>query len=96
MDNFLGVITGNQGFKLQQIVIGENQLPVTKTSDILLWIAISKGAGTLYIPLSKLDLDTQRMIVRSQIEQSYYDRTRTLIQKTPNGTATLPFGAILR
>ena len=94
--SFLGLQLGSNGFKLQQIVIDEDSKPVTKTSDILLWAVFSVGNATLYIPVSKLDMEHNIMLVPSQLIQAYHDRTRTLIRKTDKCTATYPYGAILQ
>lgn len=92
---FLGILIGNCGYKLKQIVFENNQ-PVEKTSDILFWVATESCRGVLYTPISKLDMENNKTIVLSQIIASYNDRTRTLIKKTANGTATIPFGGIIQ
>lgn len=96
MFNFLGIQFGNCDFKLQQIVPDENGNPVQKTSEILFWVVADVRNGVLYIPVSKLDMEMNKTIVPSQILACYNDRTRTLLQKTSKGTATIPFGGILK
>lgn len=54
------------------------------------------GNGILYVPVSKLNLELNKTVVPSQILACYSDRTRTLLKKTPRGTATIPFGGILQ
>lgn len=94
MFNFLGIQFGNMDYKLQQIVPDTDGKPVQKTSDILFWVAAEVGNGTLYVPISKIDIEMHTMVVPAQLLACYNDRTRTLLQKTPKGTATIPFGAI--
>ena len=97
MFHFMGLQFGNCDFKLQQIVPDTDGKPIQKTSDILFWVVADVGGGgILYVPISKLDIEMNTTVVTSQIIACYNDRTRTLIKKTPNGTATLPFGAILQ
>lgn len=95
MYNFIGVMMGNNGYKLKLILLENNQ-PVEKTSDIVFWVVTETSSGVLYTPVSKLDMEINKTIVMSQIIASYKDRTRSLIKKTPNGTATIPFGGILQ
>ena len=92
---FRGLQCGNQDYKLQHIIIEDNGIPIQKTSDILLWVAMEMRRGILYTPISKLDVDSNSFIVPSQLLAAYDDRSRMLIKKTPNGTATIPFGGII-
>ncbi len=94
MFHFMGIQFGNCDYKLQQIVQDTDGKPVQKTSDILFWVVADVGNGVLYIPVSKLDIEMNKTVVPSQLLACYSDRTRSLIKKTPHGTATLPFGAI--
>lgn len=94
MFNFLGIQFGNLGYRLQQIVPDTDGKPVQKTSDILFWVAADVGNGTLYVPISKIDIEMNTTVVPAQLLACYNDRTRTLLQKTPKGTATIPSGAI--
>ncbi len=94
MFHFMGLQFGNFEYRLQQIVQDTDGKPVQKTSDILFWVVADVGNGVLYIPVSKLDIEMNKTVVPSQLLACYSDRTRSLIKKTPRGTATLPFGAI--
>lgn len=94
MFHFMGIQFGNCDYKLQQIIQDTDGKPVQKTSDILFWVVADVGNGVLYIPVSKLDIEMNKTVVPAQLLACYSDRTRTLIKKTPRGTATIPFGAI--
>ncbi len=97
LDNsFLGIQLGSNGFKLQQIVMDEDCKPVSKTSDILFWVAFNMGNGILYVPVSRLDMEYNTILVPSQLLRSAHDRTRNLSRKTDKGIATYPFSVILR
>lgn len=93
---FLGLQFGNCDYKLQQIVPDTDGKPVQKTSEILFWVVADVGNGVLYCPVSKLDIEMYRTVVPSQLMACYSDRTRTLIKKTPRGTATIPSGCLLQ
>ena len=96
MFNFVGIQCGsNGGYKLQQLVRDNDGKLIQKTSDVLFWVAGDIGGKTLYIPISKLDLENNNTIVPSQLLASYYDRSRMLLKKTPNGTTTIPYGGII-
>lgn len=92
---FTGLQFGDNGYKLQHIIIEKNGIPVQKTSDIILWVASDLGRGILYTPISKYDADSNNFIVPSQLLAAYNDRTRVLLKKTPNGTAAIPYGGII-
>lgn len=92
----MGIQFGSYEYRLQQIVPDTDGKPVQKTSEILFWVVADVGNGILYIPVSKLDIEMNKTVVPSQLIACYTDRTRTLLQKTPRGTATIPFGGILR
>lgn len=96
MFQFLGFECGSCSYKLQQIVLDTNAKPVRKTCDIEAWVVADVGNGVLYIPLSKLDFEINKTIVPSQLLRYYSDNTRSLLQKTPTGTATLPNGALFQ
>lgn len=93
---FMGIQFGNCEYMLQQIVPDTDGKPVQKTSDILFWVVADVGNGILYIPISKLDIENNNTVVPSQLIACYNDHTHTLLKKTPNDTATIPLGAILR
>lgn len=96
MVNFLGVIFDAQGYSLQQIVSNADGNPVEKTSAILMWLCFDTGDGVLNVPITKIDIEMNRMVVTSQLLSTYTDRTRRLLKKTPRGTISIPFGAILQ
>lgn len=96
MLQFLGLECGGRNFKLQQIVDDTSGKPVRKTSPIEVWVVADVGNGVLYIPLSKLDFEINKTIVPAQLLRYYSDNTRSILQKTPTGTATLPNGAIFQ
>ncbi len=96
MFHFMGLQFGNYDYKLQQIIQDTDGKPVQKTSEILFWVVADVGNGVLYIPVSKLDIGMNKIVVLSQLLACYSDRTRTLLKKTPRGTATIPFGGILQ
>lgn len=94
MFQFMGIQFGSYEYRLQQIVPDTDGKPVQKTSEILFWVVADLGNGIPYIPVSKLDIEMNKTVVPSQLIACYTDRT--LLQKTPRGTATIPFGGILR
>lgn len=96
MFQFLGFDCDSHNYKLQQIVDDTSGKFVRKTSDIEVWVVADVGNGVLYTPLSKLDFEINKIIVPSQLLHCYYDNTRSLLQKTPTGTATLPNAAIFQ
>ncbi len=95
MINFIGLMMGNCGYKLQHIVL-DNNMPVAKTSEILFWVVTESKKGVMYTPVSKFDLENNQTIVLSQILSAYGDQTRTLLKKTDKGTITIPLGGIIR
>lgn len=96
MYNFIGIEFGNCEYKLKQIVMDAEGKPVEKTSEILFWVVADVGTGIMYTPISKLDIEMNRMVIPAQLLSCYNDRTRMLLKKTSNGTATIPFGGIFR
>lgn len=96
MFQFLGFECGSRSYKLQQIVLDTNGKSVRKTSDIEVWVVADVGNGVLYTPLSKLDFEINKTIVPAQLLRYYSDNTRSLLQKTPTGTSTLPNGALFQ
>lgn len=92
---FIGLVLGNNGFKLQHIVVGEDSSTVAKVSDILFWVVFFRPNSTVYIPVSKLDMEQNTTFEESQLINSISDRTRTLIRKTDKGTSTIPLSAII-
>lgn len=96
MFQFIGIQFGNRDCKLQQIVPDTDGKPVQKTSDILFWVVADVGNGVLEVPISKLDMELNRTVVPAQIIACCDDRTRTLLHKTPKGTAATPGGAIFK
>ena len=96
MFHFMGIQFGNCDYKLQQIIMDTDGKPVRKTNDILFWVVADVGKGVLYIPISKIDVEMNRVVVPSQLIACCNDRTRTLLRKTANGTAVIPFGYIMQ
>ena len=95
MFEFMGIQFGGNGYKVQQLVYEEGRL-VTKTSDVEFWIVSSSSNGTLYTPISKLDRQTNRIIVPSQVINSFNEHGRMILKKTSKGLVTIPFGGILQ
>lgn len=92
----LGLQTGNNDYRLQHIVANDKGQYVAKDSDIVFWTVINDGRATYYCPISKVDLESNTIIVPAQLYNCIHDRTRRLIKVTDTGKSILPYGVIIK
>ena len=63
MNNFMGIDFDVNGYKIKQIVIEDGE-PVEKTSPVEFWVVHDIGGGrSLRTPVSKLDKESNTIIV---------------------------------
>lgn len=91
----MGIQTGGNGYKLQHIVLDDKGKSVAKTSEIVFWVVCLDRQNTIYLPISKIDLEANSIIVPSQLYGSINDRTRTLIKVTDKGNSIIPSGVLI-
>ena len=91
----IGIQTGDNGYKLQHIILNDKGQSVAKNSEILLWLVCCDSQNTIYFPISKIDLEANITIVPAQLFKAIHDRTRTLIKVTDKGNSIIPSGVLI-